>query len=209
MKNFGVFLCAFTLALSFALVVNATPYDYSSLVDWNETHEIAGYEFDFGFRIIDDTNWLGDPYPYTYEHNVNFVPEATEILSATLSIRHWGNYSGWLNPEAWLITDNSALRIGSLSQSGWDRGWVTDSFTLDSSYFSGVRGTDWNIGFRFYEETRGYDVLAIDFSRLLGEYNSDSTTSTAPVPEPSTMLLLGTGLLCLVGIGRRKFNPKE
>jgi hypothetical protein len=33
--------------------------------------------------------------------------------------------------------------------------------------------------------------------------------SVTPVPEPSTMLLMGLGLLCLVAAGRRKFNPKE
>ena len=32
---------------------------------------------------------------------------------------------------------------------------------------------------------------------------------TAPVPEPSTILLMGAGLLGLVAVGRRKFNRKE
>lgn len=27
-----------------------------------------------------------------------------------------------------------------------------------------------------------------------------------PIPEPATMLLLGTGLICLAGLGRKKFN---
>ena len=35
------------------------------------------------------------------------------------------------------------------------------------------------------------------------------TAATAPVPEPSTILLMGVGLLGLVAVGRRKFNPKE
>ena len=42
---------------------------------------------------------------------------------------------------------------------------------------------------------------------ILGQYRVDGTLSnTAPVPEPTTVLLFGTGLAGLAAIGRRKRN---
>jgi hypothetical protein len=52
-----------------------------------------------------------------------------------------------------------------------------------------------------------------DRNRLYGTvqatFSYDREASAAPVPEPSTVLLMGVGLLGLVAVGRRKFNPKE
>jgi hypothetical protein len=50
-----------------------------------------------------------------------------------------------------------------------------------------------------FASTAGVEVIGIDSVRITGD-------PIAPVPEPSTMLLLGTGLIGLAGWGRNKFK---
>jgi PEP-CTERM motif len=56
------------------------------------------------------------------------------------------------------------------------------------------------------------DEVAIDYPSTIGAFNSNDpgtwtlTETTSAVPEPSTLVLLGSGLLSIVGFTRRKLT---
>ena len=57
-----------------------------------------------------------------------------------------------------------------------------------------------------FDETAGIWSMSIDASAAQTFFNFSSGTSAAPVPEPGTMLLLGTGLIGLAGASRKKMK---
>ena len=55
-----------------------------------------------------------------------------------------------------------------------------------------------------YEFISSFDLTAMPF-----DLNFRITGQTAPIPEPTTMLLLGAGILGLAGLGRKKLFKKD
>jgi hypothetical protein len=191
-----IFLVLCTIFFIFGSKGFSAAATYEDVVDWNGFSWMGR-----DCKVIDDSNWLpGDPYPFEYEHTVSFNPPAGSIDTAILTLSHYGNYSGWLNPELWFISADGGTFLGNLGVSGWEYGWVDQKFTLPETLFDTVEGGTWSLALKLEEGTGGcwdLDMLALDKSVLSGTYSA--------VPIPSTVWIFATGLMGLVGI-RRKFN---
>lgn len=119
-------------------------------------------------------------------------------------------YNSDFDTQMYLFRDDGALDLGDLIAGNDDGGWGLNSlivgflasgdYTLAiSSYF--FRPSEAISGVNNFINSFG------DYSLLLASTGS-ITTANEQVPEPTTLLLLGTGLLGIVGISRKKYNKK-
>jgi hypothetical protein len=196
MKKVLTMVACFLMVFGIASFANAIPF--TNTVNFSGT----GTDPTDPPRDYLELSGSGSPFIYSYTHNVTFVPPAVSITSAEIILSHQKN-SNTTTGELWVLYEGTSTQIGTLVNSAAGSDWVDQHFTLPSSLYSAISGASWSLALSLQENTGGSDKLWIDQSVLSGEY---TPSAGAAVPEPATMLLLGSGLIGIGVFARRRFK---
>ncbi|MCD6184785.1 MAG: PEP-CTERM sorting domain-containing protein [Deltaproteobacteria bacterium] len=196
MKKFLMFLCA--VMLVFGMVGTASAISFTDTQTLNVT---------IGEGPIAQL-WWGDSYTYSHATPADFEVPWDVVNSATLKI------SGY-----WIDDNNDTVAIsgsvvgtltsgGSYSWSSWQwLSWDTPSisfFDIASTFSSWTTGEPFDV--TIIADGYCFDGIIQIASSI---FTLDYDNASAPVPEPSTILLMGVGLLGLVGFSRKRLNKKS
>ena len=175
-------------------------------------------------KIIDQNQWqIGAYYManfYQTDLAQSFKQTSDNIVGAGIFLTPYlSDYNFTAATDTITIQLTDALVDGNILASGSNLGtlgqwvdvfWNKVSISADTTYYlifssasnnSGIAGTTYNSypHGQLYAGTEFYSIP--DFDYTFRTYADDGSN---PVPEPTTMLLFGLGLLGLAGVNRRK-----
>ncbi|MFH2066356.1 MAG: PEP-CTERM sorting domain-containing protein [Pseudomonadota bacterium] len=182
MKKSIILLFSMAFFLFLSGVAGAVPTTWTDVIDYNP-NQFINSDFTYTHNIADGLNGFQ-----------GYLMGGDDIiLSYTLTLALYDNdrkseavlvdQPGWIGDDYY-----------NFSYSNQDFGWSLAGI-LQLNAFGELTVTLDKLWGDFY----------LDFSEL-NAYGDNGSSSNAPVPEPATMILLGTGLVGLAGFSRKKLK---
>lgn len=193
MKNKSIMLLAVTLLLGFSSMALASVVDVK--------------EFNTGYFVPNESSTYSSPYYRWHDEDWSWMHSGiseTVTSGATLHVSAWDIDAPYEVDNIYAYDDAAGtwLLLGSLA--GKNDGWGYTTFDLGSALYDDIAS-----GLKVYidiDSTHNYDYWAVTLAKSVLTVNGGTVPEPEPgtVPEPSTMFLLGCGLLGLAGIKKFK-----
>jgi hypothetical protein len=177
---------------------------------YQSVKEGQSYNFGFDFwannlfsNVTTDSSLL-----LTADAEGAFDPWESASLDIDFYSEDWASETAEINLYAWNAAGGTSqtFSLGTISGylGGWFSGGQTYNFTYNFNNSQLIAFETWGWGNVMITAslTNCWNYNDFGITRVAMAVN----TSATPVPEPSTMLLMGIGVLGLVAIGRRKSN---
>jgi len=197
MKKFLLFLCAMSLVFGLAGLAAAVPITYSDEFPSADSTVVGSV----GFINANEIGWfwsvsrghsvtetfVGTGLEYAYQLDLDFQVTDNVLLENI----YWDVYVNGSDIGDWSWTPVASTGLVSLSFGFSD---ITGNGTYEIAMLVSN------------EASSGYGSIALGVPGTMTLYGD---SGIAPVPEPATMLLLGSGLVGLAAFGRKKLFKKS
>lgn len=202
MKRVAGILAGLFLVFAIVGTASALPTTWTDVIDFNPDITVPP-SLDYYHNIADDgfsSAWMGGNDTITgFELLIDMYDDG-EGTSGYLSC-------GWFRIP-YSIPDGPEVALISVALVDWTWASPDGTVTVDDS-FAGTLDIyhDGTLNVKISSSVLGGFGDFVVAGSTLNVYGDNG--DTAPVPEPATMLLLGTGLLGLAGTTRKKFLKKK